>query len=148
MIPTPESTDVETGRRRSASQAAQPVRRPSFADVDLDPARRPGALRTREPKPFPNTRFPPERQQGQPAVPRHNRPDKPMPPVFGTATPLHGLSGMVRRAAYDLPDHDPSHWLLLMLGDRVESWGTRATRLLPIGLPALGAFALVRMLRR
>ena len=59
-------------------------------------------------------------------------PNKPMPPVFGTSTPLKGVSGMVRRMAYALPDHAPSHWLLLMLGDRVESWGVRATRTLPV----------------
>jgi hypothetical protein len=52
--------------------------------------------------------------------------------VFGTSTPLKGLSGAIRRAAYQLPDHYPSHWMLLMLGDRVDSWGTRARRVLPV----------------
>ena len=54
----------------------------------------------RDPKPFPNTIFPPERQPGEPAAPMHGRPNKRMPPVFGTSTPLRGLSGAVRRMAY------------------------------------------------
>ena len=41
-------------------------------------------------------------------------------PVFGTAQPPHGLSGQIRRAAYKIPDNRMSHWMLLMLGDRVD----------------------------
>jgi hypothetical protein len=45
-------------------------------------------------------------------------------PVFGTAQPLHGLSGMIRRFAYDnYSEGQSAHWLLLVLGDRVESVG-------------------------
>lgn len=45
-----------------------------------------------------------------------------LPPVFGTAQPLHGLSGAIRRIAYDrLSETKNTRWLLLVLGDRVES---------------------------
>jgi hypothetical protein len=148
MEPTPRVTSPETVQKRSGYQAVQPPERPSYWGVDLDPERRPGVPRMREPQPWPNTRYPPERQPGRPAVPKHNRPNKPFPPVFGTAVPLHGLSGAIRELAYRLPDHRPSHWLLLMLGDRVDSWGMRLRRVMPIALPiaALGLF--VRLVRR
>jgi len=84
---------------------------------------------------MPNARVPVERQPGESAVPMHGRPNKEMPPVFGTATPLKGLSGAVRRYAYRRPDHDPSYWMLKLLGDRLESWGHRTRRLLPVALP-------------
>jgi hypothetical protein len=43
-------------------------------------------------------------------------------PVFGTAVPLQGLSGRIRRRAYRASEAQASHWLLLMLGDRVDAW--------------------------
>lgn len=43
-------------------------------------------------------------------------------PVFGTAQPLHGISGRIRRYAYDrYSEGQAAHWLLLVVGDRVES---------------------------
>jgi hypothetical protein len=133
----PTVTDLsEIQRRESGQKAVQPVRRPAWADVDRDPARRPGVPWLREPpRPFPNTRFPPERQEGTPTAPMHNRPNKQLPPVFGTAVPLKGLSGVVRRLAYTLPDHEPGHWMIMMLGDRIDSWETRTQRLLPVAAP-------------
>ena len=67
-----------------------------------------------------------------------------MPPVYGTAVPLEGLSGAIRKAAYRYPDHYVRHWQLLLLGDRVDSWETRARRFLPVALPvaALGYVAM------
>jgi hypothetical protein len=82
----------------------------------------------------------------RPSVPKHGRPGKPMPPVYGTAIPLRGLSGVVRRAAYRRPDHDVSHWLLLLLGDRVDSWTTRARRVLPVAVPAIALLLVGRRL--
>lgn len=120
---------------REGFAATTPVTRPSYWGVDLDMARRPGVPMERAPQPFPNTQFPIERQPGQSAVPMHGRPNKTMPPVFGTSTPMHGLSGMIRRAAYSLPDHKPTHWLMKMFADRVDSMGYRAKKLLPVVLP-------------
>jgi hypothetical protein len=145
----PTVTDVSNiYQRESGHKAIEPVRRPAWADVDLDPARRPGVPWERDPRPFPNTRYPPERQQGEPAAPMHGRPGKSLPPVFGTSTPLRGLSGVVRRAAYALPDHEPAHWMLMMLGDRVDSWEHRAERLLPVALPIAALGVLFHRLRR
>lgn len=53
-----------------------------------------------------------------------------LPPVFGTAQPLHGLSGRIRRFAYDrYSEGRLAHWLLLVLGDRVESTGAHVRSL-------------------
>jgi hypothetical protein len=144
MDPTPTVTTPDQVQRKSGFQAVQPPNRPQYWGIDRDASRRPGVPRMREPRPWPNTRFPPERQSGTPAVPKHARPNKPFPPVFGTSCPPRGLSGAIRIMAYRLPDHAPSHWLLLMLGDRVESWGTRVRRALPVALPLAVAGFLVR----
>nr|WP_233261774.1 hypothetical protein [Vitiosangium sp. GDMCC 1.1324] len=37
--------------------------------------------------------------------PKHGRPNKPMPPVYGTSVGLKGVSGIIRRIAYRYPDH-------------------------------------------
>jgi len=42
--------------------------------------------------------------------------------VFGTAQPLHGASGAIRRLAYArYSEGQTAHWVLLMLGDRVDA---------------------------
>jgi hypothetical protein len=39
--------------------------------------------------------------------------------TFGTATPPAGVSGMIRRAAFNYSENSYGHWLPLMLADRV-----------------------------
>jgi hypothetical protein len=39
--------------------------------------------------------------------------------AFGTAAPLHGLSGLVRRFAFRYSESNYGHWLPLMLADRI-----------------------------
>lgn len=47
------------------------------------------------------------------------------PPVFGTSVPLKGLSGRIRRVAYErYSEGRAAHWLLLILGDRVDAIGS------------------------
>jgi hypothetical protein len=46
-------------------------------------------------------------------------------PVFGTAQPLHGPSGAIRRLAYRrFSEGRIAHWLLLIVGDRVDALGS------------------------
>ena len=46
-------------------------------------------------------------------------------PVFGTAQPLKGVSGALRRRAYArYSEARAAHWLLLILGDRVDAAGS------------------------
>jgi hypothetical protein len=40
--------------------------------------------------------------------------------VFGTSTPPSGLSGMIRRRAFDYSENSYAHWLPLMLADRIN----------------------------
>jgi hypothetical protein len=43
-------------------------------------------------------------------------------PVFGTATPPHGLSGAIRRYSYrNYSEARAGHWLLLVVADRVDA---------------------------
>lgn len=41
-------------------------------------------------------------------------------PVFGTSVPPRGISGIMRRVAYRIPEHYARHWLLLLAADRVD----------------------------
>jgi hypothetical protein len=45
-----------------------------------------------------------------------------LPPVFGTSTPPRGLSGAIRKYAYKYSEGRAAHWLILILGDRVDAW--------------------------
>lgn len=119
----------------SSTQPPTPGSKSEGAGIDLDPARRPGVPKERTPEPWPNTRFPPERMRAQPSVAKHDRPGKPMPPVYGTAVPPRGVSGAIRKAAYAYPDHVMRHWTMLLFADRVDSWERRARRILPVALP-------------
>lgn len=110
---------------------------PRNQDVGIDQplSRRPGAPRFWEPEAWPNSRWPIPQQRGRPSVAKFGRPIK---PVFSTAVPPRGLSGLMRRFAYRIPDYRPNHWLMLLAADRVEVWGRR----LPILFAAAAPFAL------
>ena len=86
--------------------------------VDLDPADRPS---------YPKERFEvtgahwdfPDRQPE--LAPRERSTEhKFLTPVFGTAQPMRGLSGVIRRYAYTYSEGQTAHWLLLLAGDRVD----------------------------
>ena len=71
----------------------------------------------------------PERQPER--WPREKTPEhKFLTPVFGTACPPKGLSGVIRRYAYRYSEGRLTHWLLLVLGDRVDVLESRATAIL------------------
>lgn len=40
--------------------------------------------------------------------------------TFGTACPIKGLSGKIREYAYQLSEAQKSHWLILLLADRID----------------------------
>jgi hypothetical protein len=125
-----------------------PPRRPDDVGIDLSPDRRPGVPRNRKPEPLQNAQFPPQRMTAPPSSFKHGRPNKQMPPVWGTAVPPRGLSGRIRAAAYRYPDHVARHWTMLLFADRVDSWEYRVRKLAKLGVPAAGlvlagAFALV-----
>jgi hypothetical protein len=43
----------------------------------------------------------------------------------------------MRRAAYQIPEHHTTHWLVLLLADRVDATEYQAKRVLPWALPLL-----------
>lgn len=71
----------------------------------------------------------PERQGDDPARERSIE-HAHLTPVYGTAQPLHGVSGAVRRFAYSrFSEGQTAHWLLLIAGDRIEAAGAHARSL-------------------
>jgi hypothetical protein len=93
--------------------------------VDLDPADRPShpKLRYAPENTGAHWRFP-DRQPGAEGRERSIE-HAFVTPVFGTAQPLHGLSGVIRRLAYRrFSEGRLAHWLLLIAGDRVDAWGS------------------------
>ncbi len=86
--------------------------------VDLDPANRPSSHRETMAETGAHWDFP-ERQPER--VPREKSTEhKFLTPVFGTAQPLRGISGAIRRYAYTFSEGQTAHWLLLICGDRVD----------------------------
>jgi hypothetical protein len=64
-------------------------------------------------------------------------------PPYTVTVPLKGLSGVIRRAAYRIPDWKPRRWLMLMLADRIdvlESKLTPRNLLVAAGLGGLALF--------
>jgi hypothetical protein len=71
----------------------------------------------------------PERQHER--YPRERSPEhKFLTPVFGTACPPRGMSGLIRRYAYTLSEGRAWHWLLLLGADRVNLVESRIQALL------------------
>jgi hypothetical protein len=93
--------------------------------ADLDPADRPS---------YPKLRYAPETTGAHWDFPERQPEEEPrersiehafLTPVFGTAQPLTGVSGVVRRLAYRrFSEGRLAHWLLLIVGDRFDAWGS------------------------
>ena len=92
--------------------------------ADLDPADRPSHPKLQYPADTGAHWDFPERQPEK--WPReHSIEHAFVTPVFGTAQPLKGLSGVVRRYAYQrFSEGRLAHWLLLIVGDRIDAWGS------------------------
>ncbi len=100
---------------------------------------RPGVPRLQRPVPDPGAHWRrPEQQRGAALLGRSGL--RGATPVFGTAQPVRGLSGLVRRAAYRIPEHRPARWGLLLLGDRIDVLEHRLARGWWL-VPAAAAFA-------
>lgn len=93
--------------------------------VDLDPKDRPAVPKLRPEETGAHWDFPecqPERRPRERSI-EHAF----LTPVFGTSTPLRGLSGRIRRHAYErYSEGRAAHWLLLILGDRIDAWENHA----------------------
>ncbi len=90
------------------------------------------------PRPLVDVSGVPVQQMGRPSAKSRHRA---LAPVYGTAVPLRGLSGVIRRIAYEVPDYKPRRWMLLMLADRVDVMEHNALPL-TLGLGAIAAVVL------
>lgn len=89
---------------------------------------RPGVPRDSSPHPLAGAHWTvPEQQVPTTDVLMRVGLEKPTP-VFGTEQPPHGLSGVIRRAAYRVADWRVRHWLMLMLADRIDVVESRIGR--------------------
>jgi hypothetical protein len=91
--------------------------------VDLDPADRPSHPRLRYAPDATGAHWDfPERQPEE--QPRERSVEHAfLTPVFGTAQPLRGLPGAIRRFSYArYSEGRLGHWALLILADRVDAW--------------------------
>ena len=88
--------------------------------ADLDRKDRPGVPMERTPPRFINQPAgdPPQQQETVEVLVSSERPG--ITQVFGTVQPPSGLSGMLRRLAFNASENDLRHWLLLLLADRVN----------------------------
>lgn len=98
--------------------------------ADVDPADRPAFPREQPGIPTGAHWELPEQQPAKGRERERSVEHERLTPVFGTAQPLHGLSGVIRRYAYDrYSEGQAAHWLLLVVGDRVESAGAHVKSL-------------------
>jgi len=90
--------------------------------VDLDPAVRPAVPRERPEPGGTGAHWDLPERQSETSQRERSIEHEQLPPVFGTAQPLKGLSGGIRRLAYArYSEGRAAHWLLLILGDRVDA---------------------------
>lgn len=93
--------------------------------LDLDPKDRPAVPRE-QPGPYLNGvtgQFPERQPEKQPR--ERSIEHKFLTPVFGTSCPPRGVSGAIRRYAYqEYSEGRAAHWLLLLAADRVDTVGS------------------------
>jgi hypothetical protein len=116
------SAYVRDKRTPSPSREELRARIPGWG-ADLDPADRPSNHRLNY---APDTTgahwdFPERQPQKWPR--EHSIEHAFVTPVFGTAQPPKGLSGVIRKFSYArYSEARLGHWLLLILADRVDAW--------------------------
>ena len=120
------------------------------AGIDAGRARRPGVPMEHLPmRPAGNAHWSVPERQADPGNVLKRRGLEELTPVFGTAVPPRGLSGWMRRMAYQVPEHHTSHWFVLLLADRVDALESNPLRALPYALALLaGVGAVVWRARR
>ncbi len=97
--------------------------------VDGDPRRRPGVPMLLKPQVREGAHWEEPERQPPPDVPVLKRVElQELTPTFSTAVPPRGLSGVLRRVAYGIPEHLVRHVMLLLLADRVDVVESRLLR--------------------
>jgi hypothetical protein len=88
--------------------------------ADLDPAARPAYPMERTPPRFIDPHWDELEHQHTTVKVFHSVERPGLTPVFGTAQPPSGVSGMIRGAAFRYSENDMRHWLMLLFADRVN----------------------------
>ncbi|MDB5900774.1 MAG: hypothetical protein JWP22_1884 [Ramlibacter sp.] len=88
--------------------------------ADLDPAMRPAVPMERTPQRFVTIAENIDRQPDRGVKVFHSTERPGMTPVYGTAQPPSGVSGLIRKAAFRHSENDLRHWLMLLFADRVN----------------------------
>jgi hypothetical protein len=100
--------------------------------VDGDPETRPGVPMLLKPQPRGGAHWKQPERQPPPDFPVLKRAElDELTPAFGTAAPPRGLSGVLRRVAYAIPENRTRHVMLLLVADRVDVLESRL-----LGTPA------------
>jgi hypothetical protein len=88
--------------------------------ADLDPKMRPAVPMERTPPRFINVHWD-DLDHQPPSVKVFHSTERPgLTPVYGTAQPPSGVSGMIRAGAFHYSENDLRHWLMLLFADRVN----------------------------
>jgi hypothetical protein len=126
MTATPDDVPIAyvPGRSRPVRETSDQLRAriPGWG-ADLNPADRPShpKLRFQEDLSGAHWEFPDRQPEKQPR--ERSIEHAFLTPVFGTAQPLAGLSGAIRRFSYArFSEGRAAHWLLLVVADRVNAW--------------------------
>ncbi|QRN97810.1 hypothetical protein JRI60_01620 [Archangium violaceum] len=97
--------------------------------VDGDPKKRPGVPMLLKPEVREGAHWEAPERQRLPDVPVLKRAElKELTATFSTAVPPRGLSGVLRRVAYGIPEHLVRHVMLLLVADRVDVVESRLRR--------------------
>jgi hypothetical protein len=88
--------------------------------ADLDPAMRPAVPKERSPQRFVKIAEDIDHQPDRGVKVFHSTERPGLTPVYGTAQPPTGVSGLIRKAAFRHSENDLRHWLMLLFADRVN----------------------------
>jgi len=105
---------------RPAPGVHEPMEGAGIRGVDAPPERRPGVPMASEPRPYPGASWRVPARQPHRRTHLHRRGLDRLTPVYGNAVPPRGISGLLRRVAYRIPEHRARHWMLLLGADRVD----------------------------
>jgi hypothetical protein len=120
MSNDPQDSTVYVERTEPQAHQRKPPEGIQGWGADLDPQARPAFPKERTPPRFVNVHW--DELEHQPKGVRvfHSNERPGLTPVFGTAQPPRGLSGMIRSGAFRYSENDLRHWLMLLFADRVD----------------------------
>lgn len=120
MSNQPEDMSVYVEKTPPEAHKRKPPQGIQGWGADLDPQARPAYPKERTPPRFINRHWD-DLEAQKPSVKVFHSTERPgLTPVYGTAQPPSGLSGMLRAAAFKQSENDMRHWLMLLLADRVN----------------------------